>query len=433
VQPDRGALCAYWLEALISCLLDKGKRSCLEFQVYALRALEATIFVHTGHAVPRPLRLPLVTATHEMLKGGLLDKSDLLSAVAVTALQTLSWLLLGDDAFAEYVRFATLLCMRCISVSCPAQPRRICGVTALSKLLRVVAAALRCSIRKHVRPAAAHIAADFQWQAAWRVQAGGTRIVADAMEAADGHKRRRFDCCARDIACALGPWHLEGMCAMVAHDGLAASAYGTLACPQAVEALVARWTAAPWAGRLKPAWDYLIVFQTGEPTGVSGVGAEAQERARRRVGRLKPHAPPIVEVSTEDGLQHLAEAMRALQPHAAGGGRAALVLLLVRLPRGASMAEARVFGRNSAMSDAQKAEVRGIVGRPLQSVGPATAKVGTGWQRQLRWRRCADDVGAVRGRSGVRGGRKGCGCSRRCVYMARRQARSSRLTTRPRE
>jgi hypothetical protein len=107
VQPDQGTLCAYWLAVLVSSL-DVDKSS-VEFSIYALRALQATVFVHTGHAVPKPLRASLVAALlkmHNRIASGR-AKGGTLAHRAARGLQALGWLLQGEDAFRGQVRRVT--------------------------------------------------------------------------------------------------------------------------------------------------------------------------------------------------------------------------------------------------------------------------------------------------------------------------------------
>jgi hypothetical protein len=111
MQPDRGTLCAYWLAVLISTLVDEYDEICIEFRLYALRALEATLFVYTGAAIPRPLRAPLVAAMRKVLLGVLHKRKDELSGMACTAMRGVLRLVKDDDAFAEHVRCCQLLCV----------------------------------------------------------------------------------------------------------------------------------------------------------------------------------------------------------------------------------------------------------------------------------------------------------------------------------
>jgi hypothetical protein len=228
-----------------------------------------------------------------------------------------------------------------------------------------------------------------------RLQADATKALDTAM-AAGGHRRHRENCATRDIVSSLEPWHLEGMSAILRHEGLSlptvvaiktrlavrgcslvSSAFGMLTCPQAVEVLVAKWTAGPWAGRLRAAWDYIIVFQSCDTTGMVEETPDVLEQLRKRYGRFKPHAPPIVAVDTPDGLRSLREDLRSLKPQVAGGGRTALCLPMVRLPRVAWTAEQRLFGdkSNEGITEAQKAEAWEIMRGAVQQVGPATAAV----------------------------------------------------------
>jgi hypothetical protein len=61
VQPDRGRLCTFWLAALIAVLRNREgtNQPALDF---ALERLAAFVFCPTGHAVPEPLRAPLLDA-----------------------------------------------------------------------------------------------------------------------------------------------------------------------------------------------------------------------------------------------------------------------------------------------------------------------------------------------------------------------------------
>jgi hypothetical protein len=118
VQPDRGALCTYWIAALVSALGDKDDRSCIECKIYALQALEATVFIYTGHAIPRPLRAPLMAALSHQLTtpASKRDGGGMLLRSARSALHGLLWLLHTDDAFAEHVRALDTLIKACAAV-----------------------------------------------------------------------------------------------------------------------------------------------------------------------------------------------------------------------------------------------------------------------------------------------------------------------------
>jgi hypothetical protein len=115
VQPDKGTLCAHWLAVHGSALNDPASLSSMEVEVFALRALQDTIFIYTGHAIPRPLRAPLVAAQHK-LHGKAVTRARnsggsafALMASVLMGLQGLVWLVNGDDAFAKQVRAPYLL------------------------------------------------------------------------------------------------------------------------------------------------------------------------------------------------------------------------------------------------------------------------------------------------------------------------------------
>jgi hypothetical protein len=232
------------------------------------------------------------------------------------------------------------------------------------------------------------------------VQESNLEFILENFSTAKG-RRGQAESAANELTRVLEPWRLQGMgrmpsagslaCATAATVkarlavrgvGLAAMAYGVLQCPRAVEALVARWTGGAWAGRLRPAWDYLLIFQSGEPMGAEPPqqrAAGANQRGRRRYGRFKPHAPPIAVADTKDDVRELAAALRGLEPHVAGGGRAALCVPMLRLPIVAWVSDGMTFGAgNTSMSDAQKAQGRAVAQQMLRELGPASAAVARG-------------------------------------------------------
>jgi hypothetical protein len=183
------------------------------------------------------------------------------------------------------------------------------------------------------------------------MQASSVRAVANAIAHA-GYKHEKVDAYADDILRVMSWWHLPAMGGALLSDelvcetgavlkswfqvrgaGLAASTFGMLRCSQAVDALVARWTAGRWAGRLTPGWDYVVALRScnAKPTGC--IDRAAAGSARARCGRA-----PSVGVEAWASLVDTPEVLRVLrglQPHAAGGGRTALCLPCARLPEDA--------------------------------------------------------------------------------------------------
>jgi hypothetical protein len=126
-------------------------------------------------------------------------------------------------------------------------------------------------------------------------------------------------------AVVLATVHLRGA-------GLIASAYGMLRCRPAVAALVERWAAGPWAGRLQPPRDFLMVMEPApsvcRPQGRPGeapITACAPADLQRTFARDDSIAYATSEAEMESML-------RALRPHRSGGGHAALVVRSVRMP-----------------------------------------------------------------------------------------------------
>jgi hypothetical protein len=159
--------------------------------------------------------------------------------------------------------------------------------------------------------------------------------------------------------------------------GLVASAFGVLQCPSAVEALVACWTAGPWAGRLTPGWDYALCFHAWPSTAVQQVAqsrdANHQARTRVRLGRMPPR-PWLRVAATEDGLLKLEAELRKVKPHVRGGGCATLCTTGLHLPVEACVSDSAAFLTGvtdpSAVQIAASVEaVKGV----LQGLGPPTA------------------------------------------------------------
>jgi hypothetical protein len=82
------------------------------------------------------------------------------------------------------------------------------------------------------------------------------------------------------------------------------------------------------------------------------------------------------------GRRNIAAALRALTPHAPGGGRAALILPMWRLPDVAWKLELAALDRPAptgvVMTDELKAAAREDVVRRLRALGPASAALAQG-------------------------------------------------------
>jgi hypothetical protein len=61
LQPDNGAVCAYWIAALVSAIQPKSG-TCPGYQLVALEALFAALYLHTGRIVPQAQRSKLCVA-----------------------------------------------------------------------------------------------------------------------------------------------------------------------------------------------------------------------------------------------------------------------------------------------------------------------------------------------------------------------------------
>jgi hypothetical protein len=392
VQPDTGTLCAYWLAALVSALNDSERRSSAEFEVYALRALQATLFVYTGAAIP--LRASLVAALHQVhntamarMQSGALSVDPMVTAAVLMTLQGLVWLVSGDDAFAEHLRFSHLFVVVQSGLS-SAQPhcQRIRGHI----LLWLTRPGCRWGVCLRARRTAS-TRAPYSGHSLRCLQASGVQAVV-ATVAQAGYRHKKDEHYEDDIANLMGAWHLPSMTGQLAPDalvcetgatlkawlqvrgtGLAASAYGVLQCPQAVDALVARWTAGPWAGRLRWGWDYAVTFRSCDAVPGGRVDEAAAKAARTRFGRAPRAAgePWAAFVDSPAGLRELRGKLRSLRLHVAGGGRAALCLPFVRLPMDAWISDMPLFltGREDA-SEAQVAGARGAVRAAMCAVGP---------------------------------------------------------------
>ena len=97
LQPDTGAVCAYWVAALASALQPKSK-SDEAGRLAAARHLVRFITFYTGHAVPKCVRSRFVNDVHKAFNKCLDD--EVMTSSLGEAVQALLMLLRSDDVLA---------------------------------------------------------------------------------------------------------------------------------------------------------------------------------------------------------------------------------------------------------------------------------------------------------------------------------------------
>jgi hypothetical protein len=233
VQPDKGALCALWVAALISALEDK-RSSCNEFRLHAVRVLVATCYVYSGHIVPRPLRARLLVALQNGWRCTPQDPLQISIQASSTALLVV---LEHDEVFAPLIARESL----CVDI--------LSDDSVKAQMVKCVAGCLDLS------------------------GAGWLRTFSRQRE--------------NDAMHSSGVHHVQAAVS-VRGAGLVASAYGMLHCQDTVRKLLATWRTTPWSSRLDSARDVLVLLQRTwevdwempsksetEPESASGLGPEA--------------------------------------------------------------------------------------------------------------------------------------------------------------
>jgi hypothetical protein len=291
VQPDNGAICAYWVSALIS-KIDPSSGAHLEFRGAALQALCIAMYLHTRSLVPRSQRIRLCHALAWELRDGVSRDAGALPGtrardtltLEMAAALSLVYQVLSDAAFAgcteELTRFGMLGL----------------GEEALRAL------SLTVSLRMLDAPGAVPV------------------LLLD------------------NDSFALESAAVMTAAMAVRGSGLVASSFGMLHCRGAVAALVARWCAGPWVGRLDTPAHSIILFSEVSRLGDQLFAFDSEcptsdaAAARARFARCNTGASGVLSANHPEFLPVVLDKLRQLAPHQAGGGRAALVASGTYLP-----------------------------------------------------------------------------------------------------
>ena len=295
LQPDRPAVCAFWVLALLSCFSPRSGTNEEGLQVVCLH-LARHVFLYTGHAVPAPLRHPLartieahrirLEVTRVTLAAPLARRygpvEDRISAECTqAAVRVLQWVLQTDAALADAVKAD----MRAIELS-----------SALREQVRVQLACALLLGRNH-----------------------------DLQRYGFAHLRELRMAEVAKLVVATG----------VRGSGLVSTAFGWLVAPGHCQQLLARWTDPAWWQRSDS--DDLIVALN------ASFSAQKEERAalgaldpvlRCRYGRAKSfgHVRTRSAVASSEGFHTMHDLLNRLAPLEAGGRAGALAVPMLLLP-----------------------------------------------------------------------------------------------------